>query len=532
MHTFIKIFFIFTTLFFLGCAGKHYNTTEGTVVIHKYKKPSSSLYFLAKGDVAAHYPQTGFYPLHNNLNAFMARAFLIENAKKTLDLQYFIYAEDDTAYGITQLLVEAADRGVKVRILIDDLLQKDYDVELEALAQHPNIEIKLFNPTPQRKLLGFIQLAFNVDTLGRRMHNKLLVADNSAAIIGGRNIENIYFAADKDNIFIDNDVLAIGPLAAEGSNEFETYWQSKISVDIKEIAKDIVPADYEHLRKELFASVHTLRHNAYVDEALQTKFAKAIQAHELELMYGDAKLYYDIPTKITASEEDTSSHLAKQIAPLLLKIKKSLKIINPYLIPDENMIKTFKRLRNKGVEISIITNSLATNDGIPVYSAYSRYHRELVKMGVHLYELNPKSFTYIYKNQKYRKGSIPRSSLHAKSMIIDDSIFLIGSMNLDPRSIKLNTEILAVIYSKELAKVESQVFDAIIERKENVFEISLEPQDPWDCQVTCIPQDDTRVVWTTQENGTIVKYYNDGNAGFFRRLLSNLSFYIPMDKYL
>ena len=520
------------TFSFAGCAGKHYHSTEGTVVIKEHKEPSSSLYFLASDDVSKHYPQSGFYPLHNNLDAFMARVFLIENAKKSLDLQYFIFAEDETAYGLTQLLVEAADRGVKVRILIDDLLQKDSDVELEALTQHPNIELKLFNPTPQRKLLGFIQLAFNLDTLGRRMHNKLLVADKSAAVIGGRNIENIYFAADKENTFIDNDVLAVGPIAAAAKNEFETYWRSKISVDIKELTKDEARDDYEALKKELFASVHSLRHNEYLKEATSRTFYKAIAAHNLELLYGDAALFFDIPTKITTSEEDTSTHLSEQVHPILSQIKKSLKIINPYFIPNDIMMQEIKDLRSRGVDVSIITNSLATNDGIPVYSAYAHYHKELLELGVHLYELNPKSFTYIYKNQKYRKGSIPRSSLHAKSMVIDDEIFIIGSMNLDPRSIKLNTEILAVIHSKDLAKIESQVFDNIIEHKENVFTLSLEPQDAMNCQVTCVPQSTTRVLWTTQENGEEVHYRDDGNAGFWRRFSSNLSRYIPMDKYL
>jgi len=523
---------IVIALFSIGCSGKYFfYKPKETPIVKEYKQASSSLYFLSKDDVKAHYPKTGFYPLHNNLDAFMARVFLIENAKKTLDLQYFIYAEDDIAYGITQLLVEAADRGVKVKVLIDDLLQKDDDVELEALAQHPNIEIKLFNPTPARKLLGWLQMAFHIDTLGRRMHNKLLVADNSAAIIGGRNIENIYFAADKENIFIDNDVLAVGPLAAEASNEFATYWQSNISVDIKDIAKGEDKADYKILKEELFKSAHSLRHNAYLEEASARPFAKAVKVHQLQLLYGNAHLYFDTPTKITISENETSSHLSEQIKPLFSKIKKSLKIINPYFIPTQEMLDKFRDLRAQGVEISIVTNSLATNDGIPVYSAYSRHQKELLKMGVHLYELNPNSFQYIYKNQKYRKGSIPRSSLHAKNMIIDDKIFVIGSMNLDPRSIKLNTEILSIIYSKELAKIESDVFDHI-RQLENVFELRLEEQASQDCAVTCIPQDDTKVVWITKEDGKIVKYYDDGNAGFLRRLLSNLSFYIPMDEYL
>ena len=525
------LIFTIVTVLFLGCAGKHLHTTKGTVVVNQYKKASTSLYFLAKDDVASHYPKSGFYPLQHNLDAFMARVFLIKNAKKTLNLQYFIYAEDEIAYGLTQLLIEAADRGVKVKILLDDLLKKDSDVALEALAQHPNIEIKLFNPTSARSIMGFMQLAFNIDTLGRRMHNKLLVADNSAAIIGGRNIENIYFAADKDNIFIDNDILAVGPLAAEASNEFATYWRSKISVDIREVAKDEDEEEYKTLRKELFKSVNTLRHNEYVAEASLRDFYQKIKAHKLPLFYGDAHLYFDIPTKITSSEDDTSSHLSSQIRPLFTTIKKSLKIINPYFIPNRAIMKRIKELRSKGVEIYIVTNSLATNDGIPVYSAYSTYQKELLKLGVHLYELNPNSFTYIYKNQKYRKGSIPRSSLHAKSMVIDDEIFVIGSMNLDPRSIKLNTEILSVIRSKELAKVESMVFDNIT-KPQNVFTLELQKRPKESYDEICPPTEDTIVVWSTKKDGKTIKYYNDGNAGFWRRFGSNISKYIPVDKYL
>ena len=516
----------------MGCSGKHIHSTQGTKKVKDFTKSSSSFYFLSQDNIKSQFPKTGFYPLHNNLDAFMARIFLIKNAKKTLNLQYFIFAEDEIAYAITQYLVEAADRGVKVKLLIDDLLQKDSDVALEALAQHQNIEIKLFNPTSARKFMGFIQLAFNIDTLGRRMHNKLLVADNSAAIIGGRNIENIYFAADKNNIFIDNDILAVGPLAAEASNAFETYWRSKISVDIEEVSKNEKKEKYTKLRKELFNSVHTIRHNEYVKEASSRKFFRDIQAHKLQLYYGDAHLYFDMPTKITSSEEDTSSHLNQQLRPLFSKIKKSLKIINPYFIPNKIMMQTIKDLRKRGVEVSIITNSLATNDGIPVYSAYAQYHRELIKLGVHLYELNPKSFNYIYKNQKYRKGSVPRSSLHAKSMVIDEEIFIIGSMNLDPRSIKLNTEILSVIHSKILGKIESDIFDNIVKNKQNIFSLSLQEREPFKCTVTCVPQKDTKVVWSTQENNATKIYYNDANAGFWRRFGSNISRYIPLDKYL
>jgi len=521
------------TLLFIGCAGKGVHHTDVDETIYKYHEASSSLYYLAKDDVISHYPKSGFYPLYNNLDAFAARVELIKNAKKSLELQYFIFAGDDTAYAVIQLLVDAADRGVKVRVLVDDLLEGDNDDKIAILAQHPNIEIKLFNPTSARKLLGWIQLAFNVNTLGRRMHNKLLVADNSAVILGGRNIENIYFAADKDDIFIDNDILAIGPLAYKASNEFETYWNSSISKNITEIADvDKEKYPYATFKKELFQSSHTLRNNAYVQEAYERAFAQAALKHEIPLIYGDAELYFDRPTKIITSEDDASTHLSEHLRPIVMSATRSLKIVNPYFIPNSDMIKNIKTLRDRGVEISILTNSLATNDGIPVYSAYSRYQKELISLGVHLYELNPHSFSYIYKDQKYRRGSIPRSSLHAKSMIIDDETFIIGSSNLDPRSIKLNTEVVAVIHSKELAKIESKVFDDAIQLK-NVFTISIEkvPKEHA-CKITKIPQAETRVVWTTEENGKVIKYHHEGNAGFWRELGSNLSAYIPLDKYL
>jgi len=520
--------------FLVGCAGKHIHTTQGTVIVNEYKTSSDSLYYLAKDDVSAHYPKTGFYPLHNNLDAFAARVCLIKSAKKTLDLQYFIFAEDETAYFLTHMLIKAADRGVKVRVLLDDLLKKDSDVELDALASHPNIEIKFFNPTTARRLRGWLQMGFNLDTLGRRMHNKLLVADNSAAVIGGRNIENIYFAADKENIFIDNDVLAIGPLAAQATNEFETYWRSKISLSIEKVAANEEKANYAKLKKSLEKYINSIKYNDYNKEVAIREFTKAATNSAIPLFYGDAKLYFDNPVKITSNENNTSTHLSIQLKPLIQKTKKSLKIINPYFIPNKEMMTEIKKLRQRGVEIYVVTNSLATNDGIPVYSAYSKYQRELIELGVHLYELNPNSFKYIYKNQKYRKGSIPRSSLHAKNMLIDDEIFIIGSANLDPRSIKLNTEVVAVIHSKELAKVEAEIFKNITQ-PQNVFRLTLEDVPKSECGDTCelLPQKDKRVTWITKENGKEVKYYNDGNAGFWRRLGSNLSTYVPLlDKYL
>ena len=494
------LFIVVFVFFLMGCSSNKLQPED----IKKlqsymiYQHPSSSLYYLALDDVKSHYPKTGFYPLEHNYDAFIARIALIERAKKSLELQYFIFENDETSIVIVQKLLEAADRGVRVRILIDDLLKKDDDNLIASLAVHKNIEIKLFNPTKFRKFLGWIQLAFNVDTLGRRMHNKLLIADNSAVILGGRNIENIYYGADNKRIFIDNDILAIGPLAIEAVNSFEMYWHSNISKNIKDIYNGDDLYDLNKIKKEVNNLIKIYEKHDFAKDLENRKLTSYIRNENIPLIYGKAKLYYDIPTKITMSEENTHTHLSEHLLPIVNNAKKSLIVINPYFMPNKKMIKNIQKLLDRGVKVTVLTNSLATNDAIGVYAAYSTYHKKLLKMGVELYELSPYSFDYIYKNQKYRKNKIPRSSLHAKTMIIDDDIFIIGSANLDPRSIKLNTEVVAVIYSKELVSYEKKIFYETI-KLENVYKLSLSKRADVYCFGTCIPQDDTQIVWTTKK---------------------------------
>jgi len=526
------VYILFLVVLFGGCSSKHINTTKGTVISKRYKHASSSLYYIADDNVSAHYPQTGFYPLTHNYDAFCARIALIKKAIKTLDLQYFIFEQDETSIAIVQELLRAANRGVKIRILLDDFLQNGNDTIIASLAKHPNIEIKLFNPTHFREFLGWIQLAFNINTLGRRMHNKLLIADNSAVILGGRNIENIYFAADNERIFIDDDILAVGPLSAQASNSFETYWFSPISISIEKLAQPKELYNLSEIEKQIDLLIKKYKTGAYVQDVLKRKFAHYIFSNSLPLIYGDAKLYYDIPTKITASEEDTQTHLSEHLVPIVESAKKSLIIINPYFMPNKKMMQGLKKLVQKGVQIQIVTNSLATNDATGVYAAYQPYQKQLLELGIQLYELSPYSFEYIYKNQSYRKGKIPRSSLHAKTMIIDDHIFIIGSANLDPRSIKLNTEVVAVIDSKELVHTVKQIFLKLIDPK-NVYILSLKNKPKQQCIGTCIPTDGKKVIWKTQRQNTQVEYEdNDADAGFFRRLISNFSRWIPLEKYL
>jgi len=531
MRVLYPVSIILLLIIMSGCTSKYHSAMGSkTTPSRLHTQTSNSLYGFFDANITAQAPKSGFYPLSNNVDAFAARVGLIRQAKKTLDVQYYIIMPDNTGLTLTKLLLDAADRGVKVRVILDDMLQGESDASLGALNGHPNISIKLFNPTNFRKSLHYLEMAFHVNTLGRRMHNKAIVADNSVAIIGGRNIQDIYFAADEDTIFIDNDIMAVGPLVTKISNEFETYWSSPVCIPFEKVSGE-TPASLNTLRNELDAYVTSIAYTDYMNAVRECRLTQEAESGKLGLIFGKSELYYDLPTKVTTSEEKTDTHLSEHIAPIIKNAKKSIFIVSPYFMPSAESMEALKVLRKNGVEITILTNSLATNDAIPVYSAYSKYHKELLRSGVKLYELSPVAFHRIFKDAHYRPGKIPRSALHAKSMIIDDEIFIIGSANMDPRSHKLNTELVAVIHSEELARTEHTLLERAISL-ENAFELSLEPAPPKRQVATWVPQEEERVVWTTIVDGKLVRYYNDGNAGFWRILGANLVYYFPIEGYL
>ncbi len=512
-------------LFFLGCT-THYKTDVKPKEYHVHKSASDSLYYLASDNVKKHSGKTGFYSLAHYYDAFIARMELIKAAKKTIDMQYFIFSNDEVSVAFMEEVIKAANRGVKVRILVDDLLFKYRDKAVASIAAHPNIDIKLFNPTSYRGTLGWIMMGFKLEKYGRRMHNKMLIVDNSALVMGGRNIENIYFGVNRNDVFIDNDILAIGPLAAEASNKFETYWHFKRSVDIHEIYKG-KHFTQEEVEKIDFDPYYKFLQSSYFQDIKERKLYSYFQQHDIPLMYGRSKLFYDLPEKIITPEDEEETHLSKR-AGGFHSVEKSIVIVNPYFVPNRHVMQKIKQMREHGIEIYILTNSLATNDAIPAYSEYSKYQKELLKLGVHLYEINPHAVEYIFKSHKFTKLKFPQTSLHAKNMIIDDKYFIIGSFNLDPRSDKVNTEVVALIESQELSAQEKQVFDYFI-LPENSYVLSLEKAPSQSCIATCIPRDDTQIVWTGIKDSKVVKYYdNDADASFFRRLAANILHYIPL----
>ena len=471
--------------------------------------------------------KSAFYPLNQPTDAFAARLFLIDNATTSLDVQYYIYEDDRIGKVFTAHLLLAAQRGVKVRILVDDMITSGRDEEWEKLTLHPNIELRLFNPNRLRTSFRNIALLLDVNRLGRRMHNKALIADGSAAIIGGRNIGNVYFASSKETLFLDYDVLVIGKVLPDIYEEFDIYWNSKEAVPSKEVFAYDDPKLSLALKKDLENELKAFRTSAIGKGIINSEFNKKMIHNNLTLIVAKrTDFYYDLPSKVNTDENDDSTHISSQISEDLKYIKDDLVIISPYFIPSDEMMVRLKEARNKGVEVTIVTNSLASTDVLLVYGAYKDSIKELVEIGVNLYEIKPHSFKKFFKTKKWAKHQA--LSLHTKMMIIDSNRMGIGSANMDPRSDKLNTEIFMVVSCKKLAKAQRDRLTEVISIK-NLYKLSWgEHPSEFD------DEDVTRYgpVWHTIEDGKEKTYYAPPHTGFWKKLGTDVSSLLPIKGYL
>ena len=491
------------------------------------KKPKYPLkHYLHRTDRPLVAGKSAFYPLPLPKDALAARLFLIDHAQKSLDVQYYIYETDTIGNLIAYHLYMAAQRGVKVRILLDDISTTGKDKALATLAQHSNIELKLFNPNRLRKSFRNLALLLDLNHLGKRMHNKALIADHTAAIIGGRNIGDVYYASSDETLFLDYDVIAIGNLVPQLDKAFSLYWNSEVSADAKEVidindrngfnnASCILAGSIEQFNQSIIA--HEVYHNSILQKLQQGSLTFTVARQ--------TDLFYDHPQKVLTDENDNTYHISAQVDETLTEVKKELIIISPYFIPSDKMLARFKHLRQKGVDITIITNSLASTDVFPVYGGYVESIKPLVAMGVHLYELKP-SLLIRLKKQKGLKH-VPSLSLHTKLIFADDSRMVIGSANIDPRSDKLNTELVVFVTCKKLAKEEKALVKQVL-KEENFYELSYGPYPK-------SVYNDTQFygpIWKTKENGQTKIYYGPPHSGFWKRIGADLTRLLPVKGYL
>jgi putative cardiolipin synthase len=400
-----------------GCSTKHLSVDKDREV-HLSAKESNVLYEYAKDDIESHAPMSGYYPLANHLDSLSARVILAKVATKSIKFQYFTFHGDESGSLLMYSVLEAADRGVTVEILIDDIELNKFDKVLASINDHPNITFRTFNPTNTRASLHYVEIGLNSDTLGRRMHNKAFIVDNSMAVFGGRNIGDIYFGQNIKNYFIDNDILVVGPFVNELTNQFEHYFSSRFSVDFENIYKASIK-DIKKERDIYNELLNSQEYKHFFEVVSKRSFVKKFRAKELPLYFASAELYYDMPEKIATDPKDRTYHIEGSVDNKYMP-EKSLVVVNPYFIPNEEMIKIFKDLRNKGVEISILTNSLESTDGKAVYAYYSEYQEELLKMGVKLFETHPHALKSELLAQAYNTEKVlPKTGLHAKTIIID-----------------------------------------------------------------------------------------------------------------
>ncbi|MFN0241776.1 MAG: phospholipase D family protein [Planctomycetota bacterium] len=476
-------------------------------------------------DVQAQHPElSGVYVLGPGLDAFAARALLCARAEQTLDVQYYILHDDVTGRFLLGRMLEAADRGVRVRLLLDDLGTSGIDPLLAALDAHPRLEVRLFNPFARGWSPG---LARALDMLRRprrlnhRMHNKMLAADGAAAIVGGRNLGDEYFDAHPGVNFADLDLLAAGPVLRDLGTCFDRYWNSEFAVPVAAWrAMRARESDLLALRSELAAHATTQQASPYAARLATARFVEEALGGELALLWGNVQAVADAPEKVTAKGEELErALLTSRLRHVVTNARSELTIVSPYFVPGDTGVELLRELRGRGVRVRILTNAFAATDVGAVHAGYSSYRRALLRAGVELYELRATSTAV---DAAHARGAIGSSgaSLHAKTFCVDGRSVFIGSLNLDPRSIDLNTELGLVVESEELAR---QVLDD--------FERGTQPDVSWRVSLEG-EGNDTRLVWVGERDGVLVRLTREPDFSFWNRMWIGFLKLLPIESQL
>ena len=396
---------------------------------------------------------TGFYPIRDAHEAFAARALLARGAQRSLDVQYYIWRGDTTGNLLAHELVLAADRGVRVRLLLDDGGTGGLDDTLLALDSHPLIEVRLFNPFVLRwpKPLGYATDFFR---LNRRMHNKSFTADSQASIVGGRNVGNEYFGATDGVLFTDLDLLTVGAVVQDVSSDFDRYWASLSAYPVAHIITRPATLSLDDLRAQGTALLESAQARDYREAIAQTPFIQRLLQAQLPLEWVTARLVSDDPAKALGKVRGRAL-IGAQIAHALGNPEHALDVVSPYFIPTDEGVAAFAALRNQGVRVRVLTNSVQATDVVVVHAGYAKYRKPLLGHGVELFELRQLAPTEGQDGSRQHAAPSPLSSsgssLHAKTMAVDGKRVFVGSFNFDPRSAALNTEMGIVVDSPVLA---------------------------------------------------------------------------------
>ena len=395
---------------------------------------------------------TGLAMVTSNLDAFAARSLSARRVGRSLDLMYHIWHSDLTGRLLAYDVLEAANRGVRVRLLLDDINDFGRDPTYLALDDHPSIEVRMFNPSRARKgrLRRGLELAMRPVSLTRRMHNKAWVADGVLAIVGGRNIGDGYFDAAEASNFRDMDLLMVGDAVDQTAEIFDQYWNSPVVIPIRALSKE-AGADRAAVRHRFVDLVRSESSRPYLDY-VRKRSNLALALNEIELHFIDnARVISDPPEKALRGKNER--WLKNTLSPLLIGASRTIEITSPYFVPRKESAKALIGLVEGGVDVAILTNSLAATDVAAVHGGYSRHRPQLIKGGVRLFELQPHDL-----GSDISLFGSKGTGLHTKAFVVDERIGFIGSFNFDRRSASLNTEMGVLFEHSPLAKKMREVF--------------------------------------------------------------------------
>lgn len=451
---------------------------------------------------------TGVIPLQNGHDALASRLELAVVAERSIDAQYYIWQDDTSGIMLLNALREAALRGVRVRLLLDDNGVPGLDGVMAALNAQPNLEIRLFNPSTVRspKLLGY---AFDFFRMNRRMHNKSFIVDGAVAIVGGRNIGNEYFAVGDDVSYIDLDVLAAGAVVPETADMFDAYWNSASVFDVDTIISDEGDlAAFEARVAQVLATAEA--------DTLVGDLESSVERHadgEMSLEWTTVRLIADDPVKGQGTAT-VDQLMITQLGEILGTVENRLDLVSAYFVPGVQGTTYLTGLSEKGFDVRILTNALNTTDVLMVHAGYTKYRRELLEAGISLYELKLRGEMSSGADLQILPLGLSGASLHAKTFAIDGARIFIGSFNFDPRSALLNCEMGFLIDSPALATQTSERFDGHLE------DVSYRPQ--------LTPEG--KMVWLElRDDGTTLVYQEEPGASWFQQVAIVLIGLLPVE---
>ena len=493
-----------------GCSLPSLEGRADSISLNEVEASDTALGRAIKPMAQTHPEESGIYSLADAHDAFAARVLLARASQKTLDVQYYIWQRDVTGTLLLEELHAAAERGVRVRLLLDDNGTAGLDTELAALHTHPSIEVRLFNPFAVRspKAIGFIT---NFSRANRRMHNKSFTADNQATIVGGRNVGDAYFGAGDAVQFADLDVLAVGAVVNDVSMDFDRYWSSGSSYPVDLILPEVDSAVLQDLKTTADNMAGSEDAAEYMQAIRESEFIADLLEGNLAVEWAYTQMVSDDPAKGLGKTE-SNGMLIYQLGEILGEPTHTLELVSPYFVPTAAGVDIFTKMAEDGVKLRILTNSLDATDVAAVHAGYMTRRKDLLAAGIELYELR-RTAGEVKRNENAGPFGSSGSSLHAKTFAVDDKRVFVGSFNFDPRSALLNTELGFVIESPSMARQISETFDQGI--PENSYEVKLSKKG--------------KLYWIEHRDGEQIRHETEPETGVFKRGFVKFISFLPIE---